>query len=93
MRRFPFFAVLILVVLLPACKAKDNREVVEILTVDQVPKPALDAAKKKLPGYVFKSFYSKMLDNQKIFEIRGTNSKGEIHEVEVNAEGNIVGVE
>ena len=93
MRRFPLIAALSLVILLPACKGKDNREVVEILSVDQVPKAALEAAKKKLPGYQFKSFYSKMLDNQKIFEIRGTNSKGEIHEVEVNAEGKILEVE
>lgn len=93
MRRLPFLAALCLLGPLAACGEKDRREPVRVLRLDQVPKPALDAAKKKLPGYEFKSFYSKTVDGQTIYEIRGNNSQGEIHEVEVNAQGGIVEVE
>jgi hypothetical protein len=53
----------------------------------------MKAAKAKLPGYTFDRSYKNQVDGRDVFEVRGKNTQGEIHEVEVSPSGEALAVE
>jgi major membrane immunogen (membrane-anchored lipoprotein) len=74
--------------LLSGCGKSDEKVVV--VPLDQVPAPALNAAKLKLPDVTFDA--ARRLPNG-IYEITGKTKKGKIFEVEVKPDGQVVAVE
>jgi len=66
----------------------------QVLTLDQVPEPAmkaaLEAAKKNFPDLKFQSV---SLRANGVYEITGKTKNGKIHDVEVKADGEIVEIE
>jgi len=75
-------------ILLSGCGKSEEKAVA--VPLDQVPDPALKAAKGKLPEVTFDS--ATKLSNG-VYEIRGKTKKGKIYEVEVKPDGQVVAVE
>ena len=65
----------------------------EIVPIEQVPAPVMDAARKQLPGYTFDTVYKMKIDGKDAYEVRGKDKKGKVREVEVSATGEVLGVE
>jgi hypothetical protein len=63
------------------------------MPIDQVPANLIEVAKKEVPGLKLENAYVFESDGKKIYEIRGTNSKGKIIEVEVDETGKVVAIE
>lgn len=65
----------------------------QTLPIDQVPAPALAAAKKALPGYQFEVAFKIKVDGREALELRGRDRRGKTREVEVTPEGEVLEVE
>jgi|GraSoiStandDraft_4_1057263.scaffolds.fasta_scaffold73546_2 hypothetical protein len=63
------------------------------MPIDKVPANLIEVANKKVPGLKLENAYVFESDGKKIYEIRGTNAKGKIIEVEVDETGKVVAVE
>jgi hypothetical protein len=63
------------------------------MPIDQVPANLIEVAKKEVPGLKLENAYVFESGGKKIYEIRGTNSKGKIIEVEVDETGKVVAIE
>ena len=73
------------------CGEQPDRPVV--LTLDQVPIEAREAAAKSLPQVKFDSAWKAKINGQEAYEIRGKESGGKIREVEVTPDGKVLAVE
>ena len=63
------------------------------MPVDQVPPKLVDAAKKEVRGLKVDSAYVSEADGKKVYEIRGTNAKGKLIEVDVDESGKVLSVD
>lgn len=63
------------------------------MPIDKVPANLIDVAKKEVPGLKLENAYVFESGGKKIYEIRGTNAKGKLIEVEVDETGKVVAVE
>lgn len=63
------------------------------MPIDKVPPNLIEIAKKEVPGLKLENAYVFESGGKKIYEIRGTNSKGKIIEVEVDETGKVVAIE
>jgi hypothetical protein len=65
----------------------------QVVPIDQVPAPILEAAKKQLPGYKFEVAYKIKVGDKDAYEIRGKNQQGKTREVEIGTDGTVLEVE
>lgn len=70
----------------------DEGEIEQEVPLDSVPQAVLDAAKAAAPGLVVEKAFTETENGRLLYEIVGTVD-GVRHEVEVDAEGNVVEVE
>ena len=64
----------------------------EKMALDAVPAGVLDAAKKQQPGVEFQWAKKSWQDGVLIYKVQGESSEGKIHEVDVNATGEVVAI-
>jgi hypothetical protein len=79
--------------ILAAAGCGGQAETKEAVPLDQLPRGALELAKKKLPGVNFDSARKAKYKGQDAIEIRGKNKEGKIREVEVDLTGNLLEIE
>jgi hypothetical protein len=65
----------------------------EIVPVERVPAPVMEAARKQLPGFTFDTVYRMKVDGKDAYEVRGKDKRGKVREVEVSAAGEVLGIE
>jgi hypothetical protein len=90
MRRF--LAALATVALLAAgCGRKSNPD--PVVPLDQIPAPAMQAAKDELPGVTFEMAWKVKDESGDAYEIRGKTKLGKIREIRVSPTGKVLEVE
>ena len=62
----------------------------EKVAIDAVPAGVLEAAKKQEPGVEFQWAKKSWQDGVLIYKVQGESGEGQIHEVDVNAEGQVL---
>jgi hypothetical protein len=65
----------------------------EVVPVDKVPAPVMEAARKQLPGFTFDTVYRMKVDGKDAYEVRGKDRRGKVREVEVSADGEVLAIE
>jgi len=75
------------------CGAEDSFEGNELVALEKIPAPAMDAAKKAVPGITFNKAYKARIDGQDAFEIVGKTANGKTREVEVTGAGKVLNIE
>jgi hypothetical protein len=65
----------------------------QVVSLEQVPKAAVEAAQKALPDIKFQTAYKKKIGEEEVYELRGKNAQGRVREAEVYADGRIYEIE
>jgi uncharacterized membrane protein YkoI len=63
------------------------------MPIDKVPSNLIEVANKEVPGLKLENAYVVETDGKTVYEIRGTNTKGKIIEVEVDESGKVIAIE
>jgi len=73
------------------CGKKDDGEGPKsVVKLEDVPAPAMQTAKEKLPGMKFTEAY---LKKDGTYEVRGKDNTGKVREVEVKGDGTFIQIE
>lgn len=75
------------------CGGSDVFEGDELVALDKIPAPAMEAAKKAIPGITFNKAWKAKIDGQDAFEIVGKTKDGRTREVEVSVSGKVLNIE
>ncbi len=65
----------------------------ELVPLEQVPAPVMEAARKTFPGATFSKAYKARIQGKDAFEVQGKTKDGKVREVEVAADGTVLNVE
>lgn len=68
-------------------------EKTEMVALDKVPEPVMDAAKKKLPDVKFESAWTEKKGDSVNYEVRGKDKDGKTRDVKVSPSGDILEVD
>lgn len=63
------------------------------VAIDKVPANLVKLAEEKYPGVKFTSAYKETKDGKEVYEIRGKNKEGKILDVEITADGTVLGLD
>ena len=63
------------------------------LTLDQIPAPLLEVARKERPDLTFQNAYKIKFEGKDAYEIIGKTKAGKVVEVEVSPEGKVLAIE
>ena len=75
------------------CSVEEAFEGNQSVALENIPAPAMEAAKKAMPGIIFNKAYKARIDGQDAFEIVGKTAHGKTKEVEVTATGKVLNIE
>ena len=70
-----------------------EEEKAQSVPIDQVPPKLMEIARKQLPGIPFDRAYKIDINGKDAYEIRGTDQRGKIREVEVSTSGAVLEVQ
>ena len=68
-------------------------EKTEMVELDKVPEPVMEAAKKKLPDVKFETAWTEKKDDKIAYEVRGKDKNGKTRDVKVSPTGEILEVD
>ena len=68
-------------------------EKTEMVAIDKVPEPVMEAAKKKLPNVKFDSAWTEKKGDSVNYEVRGKDKDGKTRDVKVSPSGDIIEVD
>ncbi len=68
-------------------------EQTEMVALDKVPEPVMDAAKKKLPDVKFETAWTEKKGESVNYEVRGKDKDGKTRDVKVSPNGDILEVD
>ena len=68
-------------------------EQTEMVALDKVPEPVMEAAKKKLPDVKFETAWTEKKDDKIAYEVRGKDKDGKTRDVKVSPSGDILEVD
>ena len=68
-------------------------EQTEMVALEKVPEPVMDAAKKKLPDVKFDSAWTEKKGDSVNYEVRGKDKAGKTRDVKVSPTGDILEVD
>jgi hypothetical protein len=80
-----------LLLLALGCGGKPQSD--EVVPLDKVPAPVMDAARKTLPGLKFDTAYKMKVRGKDAYEVRGKDKRGKVREVEVSTTGEVLEIE
>ncbi len=72
---------------------EEDRLAEDAVPLDQVPAPALEAARKELPGVKFENAWKEKADGRDAYEIRGKTAEGKLRDAKVTADGKVLEVD
>ena len=72
------------------CEVFEKTEMVEL---DKVPEPVMEAAKKKLPDVKFETSWTEKSGDKVVYEVRGKDKAGKTRDVKVSPTGEILEVD
>ncbi len=75
------------------CGVEQAFEGNELVALENVPAPVMEAAKKAMPGITFSKAYKARIEGQDAYEIVGKAANGKIKEVEVTVTGKVLNIE
>lgn len=65
----------------------------ELVPLEKIPAPVLEAAKKAIPGITFNKAWKSKIEGQDAYEIVGKTKDGKTREVEVSVAGKVLNIE
>jgi uncharacterized membrane protein YkoI len=68
-------------------------EKTEMVELDKVPEPVMEAAKKKLPDVKFETAWTEKAGDKTNYEVRGKDKNGKTRDVKVSPTGEILEVD
>ena len=81
-------------VMLAACGCGERKhEAEDAVALEQVPRAAMKAAEKELPGVTFDAAWKEAEGGQTSYEIRGKTKQGKVRDVKVTADGKVMEVD
>ena len=75
------------------CGARNVFEGDEMVPLEKIPAPVLEAAKKAIPGITFNKAWKSKIEGQDAYEIVGKTKDGKTREVEVSVTGTVLNIE